>query len=123
MEAGHHWMPITTIEKFRGQLSEGAIDVALGAASGPLQSGYHNGRAMGGVKHSRYTELVGEQFEKYIKDLKLKPGEKVTDEQIHVFIDRMQEGKLYNGKDPGSSKYKDIGKFNDAISSDAVEFQ
>ena len=84
----------------------------------------HNFGTYGGVSHKRYNELVREQLKEFMKIEGISAEKKMTTEQMQLFIERMRDGKLCNGKKPGRwSKFRDIGKFNEAIKAERIVFE
>jgi hypothetical protein len=84
----------------------------------------HGFREYGGVKHSQYNDLVREQLTEYMKENKITAANKMTDQQMQEFAERMRDGKLHNGEKPGRfSKYRKIGKFNDAVRAERKAFE
>ena len=124
LAVGHHWVPVSVLEKFRDFLSDEAFDIALGAWTGQT-SPDHGGGTYGGVTHPAYTDLVAEQMDAYIKRLGLSPEKKMTAEQMRDFALNMRDGKLQTGEAPGfwSAKYKKIADFNEAVQAERTAFE
>ena len=103
---GHHFVPVSVIRNYAQQMTSAAMEIAFGNVSGPIYPS-HDYRAMGGVKHSRYNEIVGQELNDYMKANKIK---KMNADQMLDFSELMRNGKNHDG-----TVNKELKNFNDAI--------
>lgn len=88
------------------KLTVGGVQVSIAYTSGELDHP-HNFGAYGGVKHSRYNEVVMTEFDKFYK---AKKKDKLSGADMKEFADLIKSGKGANGK-----PNKELKAFNDEI--------
>ena len=90
---GHHWVPVSVFEDFKDQMTNAAYEGALGGYSGQT-SPNHNYGALGGVRHSRYNEVVRDMLTEAIAS---SPSSRFTVAEMDDFIDKVKNGKNLDG--------------------------
>ncbi|MCP4500657.1 MAG: hypothetical protein GY822_11920, partial [Deltaproteobacteria bacterium] len=103
---GHHYVPQQVIRDYAKKMTAYAMDIAYGNVSGPTYPS-HNVGSMGGVKHSRYNEIVAEELELYMEanDIKKMNGDHMLD-----FSEKMRKGLDHAG-----DVHDELRDFNNAV--------